>query len=527
MIKYIYIYIFLLVFSLAGFSQESELEQNLKWYPLISETNTDGNIHEYLYFDGAYTDMEMGLPLFTHSFSISSQNSEITAELQDVIYEPFGPKGQKYLTDLGFSQNEITLSTSITVSKKIPSGGIGFIPIRLNVQSGAYEKVVSFKLNYDTQQIFGQRKSVTRDYAENSVLNTGEWYKIKVRESGIYKISYSDLESYGINPANIDPRHISIYGNGHGMLPEANIKFRYDDLQENAIQVVGEDDGVFDQSDHILFYGQSPHTWDLVLGFFIHKVNYYDDNNYYYITVGQEAGKRIELEPSVTYTPNQHVSKYTSYKVIEEEKRNLILSGKRWYGDEFGGINSRTYEFNFPNIVLSEDIFIKTEVANRSFFNEKMVIHVNNLQSDSIILTSVNPSSTKFAQKKKKTISFTPNSENISIELEYIPGSEASTAWLDYIMVNAICNLRFESGQLLFRDLASIDNGAITEFTVSNANQQVQVWEVTDPLNPQFVVHFIIIKSSLAFTFSSLCPHLQTKPTIAFVQVLTLSVGIY
>lgn len=487
MIKYIYTYIFLLVFTLAGFSQESELEQNLKWYPMISETTADGIIHEYLYFDGAFADMEMGLPLFTHSFSISSQNSEITTELQEAIYEPFGPKGQKYLTDLGYSQSEITLSTSITVSKKIPSGGIDFIPIRLNVESGAYEKLVSFKLNYDVRQIFGQQKSATRDYTENSILNSGEWYKIKVQETGIHKISYSDLSSYGINPSNIDPRHISIYGNGHGMLPEANIQFRYDDLHENSIQVVGEEDGVFDQSDYILFYGQSPHTWDLVLGFFLHKVNYYDDNNYYYITVGQEVGKRIELEPSLTLTPNQFVSEYTAYKVIEEEKINLILSGKRWYGDEFGAINSRTYEFNFPNIVLSEDISIKTEVANRSFFNEKLVIHVNNLQSDSITLTSVNPSSTKFAQKKKKTISFTPNSENISVELEYLPGSEASTAWLDYIMVNAICNLRFESGQLLFRDLASINDEAITEFTVSNANQQVQVWDVTDPLNPKLV----------------------------------------
>lgn len=487
MTKYFYTYIFLLVFSLVGFSQESELEQNLTWHPLISETVAEGNIHEYLYFDGAFTDMEMGLPLFTHSFSVSSQNIEIAAELLDDIYEPFGSKEQQYLTDIGFNHNEISVSTAITVSKKIPSGGISFIPIRLNAQSGVYEKLISFKLDYNIEHIFGQQKSVTRNYAENSILESGDWYKIKVQESGIYKISYSHLSSYGINPSNIDPRNIKIYGNGLGMLPEANIQFRHDDLQENSIQVVGEEDGVFDQSDYILFYGQSPHAWDLVLGFFIHKVNYYDDNNYYYITVGQEAGKRIELEPSLTLTPNQQVTKYTAYQVIEEEKTNLILSGKRWYGDEFGAINSRIYDFSFPNIDLSEDIFIKTEVANRSFFNEKMVIHVNGLQSDSINLTSVNPSSTKFAQKKKKTISFTPNSENISIELEYLPGSDASASWLDYIMVNAICNLNFESGQLSFRDLASVENGAISEFIIGNANQQIQVWDVTAPLNPKFI----------------------------------------
>ncbi|MCD4789249.1 MAG: hypothetical protein K8R37_04555, partial [Bacteroidales bacterium] len=92
-------------------------------------------------------------------------------------------------------------------------------------------------------------------HAQNSVLSEGNWYKIAVEQTGIHQITYDDLVSYGIDPASINPKHVRLYGNGNGMLPEDNNEFRYDDLQENAIYVYGEDDEVFDAGDFILFYG--------------------------------------------------------------------------------------------------------------------------------------------------------------------------------------------------------------------------------------------------------------------------------
>ena len=487
MIKYIHIIIFFLIFSFSGLSQVSEIDQNIKWHPLLFEENTNGNPIEYLYFDGAFTDVNTGLPLFTHAFPITSLNAKLNAELSNTIYEQFDIKEQNYISTLGFDKKEILLISDISVSKKIPSGVVSFIPIRLNDQTGKYEKLVSFHLTLSVEQQVGELKSSNRQYAENSVLNSGEWYKIKTQHSGIYKISYTDLENYGINPSSIDPHNIRIYGNAGWMLPEPNDVYRHDDLQENAIQVIGEEDGVFNASDYILFYGQSPHTWQNVLGFFTFRMNYYEDFNFYYLTISSETGKRVETEPLITATPTHFISKYNNYKVVEDDEINLILSGKRWYGDEFGEITNRSYQFNFPHIILSENMVIKTEIANRTFLNEKMAIRINNELNDTIILTSVNPNSTKFAQKKKKTVIYTPNGPELNVDLEYLPGSEASAAWLDYIMVNAICSLNFDNGQLTFRELSSILDGAITEFTVYNANQNLQVWDVTNPIDPKHI----------------------------------------
>src|SRR3989339_364600 len=72
--------------------------------------------------------------------------------------------------------------------------------------------------------------SFSKAQTTTSVLSEGNWYKIAVTETGIYKISFSYLQTLGINPASINPQHIKLFGNGPGMLPELNSASRPDDL---------------------------------------------------------------------------------------------------------------------------------------------------------------------------------------------------------------------------------------------------------------------------------------------------------
>lgn len=72
-----------------------------------------------------------------------------------------------------------------------------------------------------------------------SVLGTGDWYKLSVDKNGVYKISYSFLKNAGLNPDKIDPRNIKLFGNKGGMLPQVNTTTRPDDLIENAIFISG------------------------------------------------------------------------------------------------------------------------------------------------------------------------------------------------------------------------------------------------------------------------------------------------
>src|SRR6185436_12167244 len=80
--------------------------------------------------------------------------------------------------------------------------------------------------------------SAQRIYRPNSVLANGNWYKISVKESGVYKIDLPFLNSLGVNTSNLPANSIRLFGNGGRMLAESNSGPWLDDLQENAILVV-------------------------------------------------------------------------------------------------------------------------------------------------------------------------------------------------------------------------------------------------------------------------------------------------
>ncbi|NQV02251.1 MAG: hypothetical protein HQ542_06380 [Bacteroidia bacterium] len=130
-----------------------------------------------------------------------------------------------------------------------------------------------------------------------SVLATGKWYKISVQQTGIHRVTYDDLVELGMDPALIIPADIRVYGNGGGMLPEANDQPRIDDLLENSIVVYDGDDGSFDQGDYFIFYGEAPDVWlfDDNNKIFSHQKNLYSDFTYYFILPTWVLGNGFSL----------------------------------------------------------------------------------------------------------------------------------------------------------------------------------------------------------------------------------------
>ena len=122
----------------------------------------------------------------------------------------------------------------------------------------------------------------------NSVLSEGSWFKFSIDTTGVFKIDRNFLQQLGVNPSSINPKHLKIFGNGGKMLPQKVSDPRFNDLQENAIYVRGENDGSFDAEDFILFYGIGPHGWNVnpVNGTANHQQNIYGDASFYFLHLG-------------------------------------------------------------------------------------------------------------------------------------------------------------------------------------------------------------------------------------------------
>ena len=323
----------------------------------------------------------------------------------------------------------------------------------------------------------------------NSVLVSGDWYKISTKTNGIYKLDYSSISSLGVNTDNLQIKDIKLYGNGGGMLPKLNSDFRHNDLIENAIEIHDlNNNGVFESSDFILFYGESADSWvfNPTSSSFSHQINLFSDEVFYFLTIdSQSAGKRIQ-EKMTLLNPTQTIKNFNDYAFHELELENLIQSGQQWFGERFDYQSSQSFNFTFPNLDQNSDVIITTEVAARSLLPSNFIITVNNTTLTSLSVPNiVSTYATEYAKIASKTTIFNSNSSSINVGLEYSSSDNGAMSWLNYIEINARRKLRMSGNSMLFRD-ATATNLTVGRFELENA-LGITVWDITNPQNVELL----------------------------------------
>ncbi len=331
-----------------------------------------------------------------------------------------------------------------------------------------------------------------------SSLADGDVYKLGVRKEGIHIITYESLEQLGLNPTTIDPRQIKLLGQSGGVLPEAIDSARISDLAEIPILVVGEDDGNFDPTDYILFYGQGPNRWIFAPDeeVFVFETNPYDFRNYYFIKIGGENGVRIapiEVLSSAEY----ETSTYLSHQHYELEQHNLLHfadnanlqgSGRRWLGDLFRTDREKDFtdQFDFDDIQPGEPLHIRSVFAARSSVASNVIYTIGD-QQISRTISSARTDEIEADYAKLGSITQSLNFSNTpSVKVSYPDQGNNNIGWLDFITLNFRRTLNYTGNQLIFADPESI-NASATRYQLLGVNEGDQIWEVTDPMRPGIV----------------------------------------
>src|SRR5436190_1908652 len=337
---------------------------------------------------------------------------------------------------------------------------------------------------------FATNVSAQRVYKANSILSSGSWSKIGVKESGVYKIDVAFLGALGFNTSNILSGSIRLFGNGGNMLSETNAEIPPDDLIENALMVMDGGDGIFNGNDYFLFYAAGPDKWlkDSVNKKFTHQKNLYADSAYYFITIGG-TGKRI-ASLQLNTPPTLTVNSFNERIFHELDTVNLLSSGKEWLGEEFadapGKPLSISFSVNVQNLLLGAPATLISNCVARSInVPSRFDVRINNQLTQQVNIPSTGAGLYDlFAQQTQQQSDILLSQGSIQINYTYVPGGFNSQAWLNFFEIHARKNLVLNSnGQLSFRDWNSVGNN-ICEFVVSNATSNTQVWDVTDPLSP-------------------------------------------
>lgn len=461
------------------FSQTSVKKNiSIEWQQPQNSNLFDEGVVKLYFKTALYESPNDDLPFYTENIPIHSKDVDATITISNAVTEIISTEEGKLISSL--LENEFTITHSISTGRNNPFLNIKIIPLRKN--GNLVEKLISCTLDIILTDNY-QAKSRNNIFATESVLKSGNWYKFKISKTGIYKISYSDLSNMGISPSNIDPRNIRIYGNGGGLLPESNGASFHDDLTENPIYVHGENDGKFDNNDYILFYSRGPVTWNYNTSSqsFERVNNAYDDYTYLFITTDLGAGKRIEAATTLSGSNIYSYSAFLDYQYYETDDINLSNMGRTWFCDVFDATLSRNYSFTFPNVLKTKSAKFKTEVASRNFDGAAFDISIDGVVKRTLSMPTTSTASNVFANTSTATFNFDADQDLITVNLKYNRSSNSNRGWLDYITVNAWRELKFTGSQMCFRNPEANIAHTLSQFSLSNANSSVQIWDVTNP----------------------------------------------
>ncbi|MBO3117308.1 type IX secretion system sortase PorU [Winogradskyella sp. DF17] len=471
--------LFILV-CLIGFGQQKEFALN--WNGSAILENEFGRVEIPKFDDKHFNyDAQRGLFYFAQWNSNGGLIDEDNVNLVNVVYETITKEELKDL-NTALIPNQPKLNVYNTSARDKRSYYLEISPIIKDELSG-FKKIKSFAIQYSL--VAGRNtSSMANQSIVNSVLSSGDWYRFYIEKSGIYRLSRNFLNDLGINTSSIDPRTIKIYGNGGRMIPLLNSENYPFDPVENAIKIIGEEDGSFDNSDFILFYGEGPDTFSEESNT---NINLYTDRTYYYVNVGGGFGKRMENMPTLTAPADISINTFQDYQFYEVDEHNLAKLGRRWFGDKFDIESERSYEFQFPNLVMDEPLDLKVAVGAVAELATSMTIDVNGnavstLGLNPIVGGSVLGSAALYSQ------SIAVASDNIIIDLEYNNnGNPSAVGYLDYIILEAVRGLRYEGEQLGFKNDIVNSNSGVAEYTVSNATNVDEIWDITDRFNTSYV----------------------------------------
>ncbi len=217
-----------------------------------------------------------------------------------------------------------------------------------------------------------------QDYGHEWIDFSKTYYKIPIAKDAIYHLSYNDLINAGIPINTIDPRSIKLYLRG----------------KETAINITGQNDGVFNPSDYLEFFGvRNRGEIDLALSTDITSTaanpHYavYTDTTAFFLTWGGISGKRISNITPFTASGDIISSTKTIRKVYNDIyshginiPSHITISeydeGEGWMSNVI--VKDALLSHTFSGINTTDSIEVEIGLVGINRFRHKVEITFNN-----------------------------------------------------------------------------------------------------------------------------------------------------
>lgn len=310
-------------------------------------------------------------------------------------------------------------------------------------------------------------KGNTDRYAQNSVLSEGRWVKIKVNDTGIYKLSAADLKKMGFT----DISKVSVFGYGGYMLNEDFAANDYiDDLPEVP---TWKGDG-----DFLLFYAKGTVRWTYTKDGFVHERNPYATAGYYFLRE-TDSPLRMQTKENSPNEAARRISTYDDYILHEKELASVYNSGRELFGESFDIKRSLDTTYHIPGITNDEGKVFFRFIAKANGSDGQVKLSINDqlfatetfftIREDYIAATEGVITGQNWPGEKN---------ENIKVNITYSGASSHQNVRLDYLSLQMKRVLRPYKAVTLFREV----NSGITNsrFVIQDGKADMLVFDVTE-----------------------------------------------
>lgn len=313
-------------------------------------------------------------------------------------------------------------------------------------------------------------------YAAESVLNSGNWVKVKVTETGVYKISQSDIAKWGFS----DISKIHIFGYGGSPVTEILNDSFIDDLPQVPI---------FRSDNQIFFYAQSQETWSTYNSSglkYRQEQHPYSEAGYYFVTDKEFPDMLIENKGVGLKGDVAEVTTFTDRLFYEKELYSPGQTGRFLLGEDFKYNSSQNFKFTLTDYVEGTEVNALTTFAAKIMNGSGTLSFQQNgtnlAKSASDGISAVTAQAYEHVKTAETVKSFIPNSNNLTYTVSLKNTGTLFTARLDYITINYTRRIHITGKELLFRG----GNTSNTEmnFVVSGSSNKTHVWDVTNSSNP-------------------------------------------
>jgi hypothetical protein len=384
---------------------------------------------------------------------------------------------------------KMRVQVSFTPGKGVPQGAY---------PDGFEDVFKSALVNYEQAKLWREPPSPPR--IQSFIFDTGPWYKVKVLEDGLYKVTGSDLQKAGVDISQMDPRTLKLYSGGGKILNRDRNAPPPDTMRQLAVWVPGEEDGKLDPGEYLVFYGKGPYGphYDDSLDTFMY-LNPYTDTNVYWLTWGGGQGRRMVVKDGSLSDPNPILRPRSFLSRVHVEQDNLPIynTGIRWYWEELGtpdSVQMAYYKTNLTSVETQEPCSLWVSIAGTGKCKNPNPPYCDipwerdvNIWFNGNYIWNGHISGRDPQGSRKLGAGYGP----WAVEGDNTLQVERRGDWLSFDWYEIVYRRRYEaqSGRLDFSSAGNTARGRY-EFGVSNfSDPNIDVFDITDPFAMARITH--------------------------------------